>query len=253
MISKHEMQCTKVLDFLDACGGLHAPWDFSVGVVKNSGELFGYDKARAYFFNGNGKIKDTYLVGVEKKWPAAYMEYYSQIEDGRYGIFPGGGANKRFNPYRPVSIRDWITAPDDEFVCDYIRPQGLSSTMAFSFYDGEGSLRICFMFDRTGRQKFCPEEQGVLSMAVPHLNNLYKNFFYSQQTERQKSLSRSEEKAELTARELEIAEQLCQGVSPANISRKLHISLSTAYKHISHIYEKLHVSSRQELLVRLLG
>ena len=56
----------------------------------------------------------------------------------------------------------------------------------------------------------------------------------------------------LTSREAEIANLLCRGVSTANINRALYIAQSTTYKHIEHIYEKLHVSSQQELLVRLL-
>ena len=33
----------------------------------------------------------------------------------------------------------------------------------------------------------------------------------------------------------------------------LHISLGTANKHIAHIYRKLGVDNKQELLVKLLG
>ncbi|MBQ8063256.1 MAG: DNA-binding response regulator, partial [Clostridia bacterium] len=56
-----------------------------------------------------------------------------------------------------------------------------------------------------------------------------------------------------TDREVEIVDLICQGISPANISKILHIATSTTYKHIAHIYEKFHVSSRQELLVKLLN
>jgi DNA-binding CsgD family transcriptional regulator len=41
-------------------------------------------------------------------------------------------------------------------------------------------------------------------------------------------------------------------MTPTTISKSLYISKATTYKHIAHIYEKLHVSSLQELLVRLL-
>ena len=43
------------------------------------------------------------------------------------------------------------------------------------------------------------------------------------------------------------------GLSPAHVADTLFISTSTAYKHIANIYKKLHVSSQQELLVRVLG
>ena len=57
----------------------------------------------------------------------------------------------------------------------------------------------------------------------------------------------------LTKREQEVVELLCRGLSPAHVSKTLKISVSTAYKHIAHIYKKLNVSSQQELLVKVLG
>ena len=57
----------------------------------------------------------------------------------------------------------------------------------------------------------------------------------------------------LTNREREVLELLCQGIKPVYISRRLHISVGTVNKHIAHIYSKLDVDSKQELLVKLLG
>jgi len=109
-----------------------------------------------------------------------------------------------------------------------------------------------FALDKTKDENFTDTELMALRLAVPQLNNLHKKFFY-QQTGRQGVEQIPWETTNLTTREIEIANLLCQGVSPANISKSLYISQSTTYKHISHIYEKMHVSTRQELLVRLLG
>ncbi|SHD77549.1 Response regulator containing a CheY-like receiver domain and an HTH DNA-binding domain (fragment) [[Clostridium] ultunense Esp] len=91
----------------------------------------------------------------------------------------------------------------------------------------------------------------ILNLAIPHLNNLHKNFFY-QQTSRKGIDQISWETTDLTDREIEITNLLCQGLSPGNISKSLCISLSTTNKHIANIYEKMNVSSIQELLVRIL-
>ena len=83
------------------------------------------------------------------------------------------------------------------------------------------------------------------------LNNLHKNFYY-----RNNSLAKVKQdtwaEAKLTAREIEVVDLMSQGISPNNISKILYISPSTTYKHIAHIYEKMQVSSQQELLVKLL-
>jgi len=53
---------------------------------------------------------------------------------------------------------------------------------------------------------------------------------------------------ELTAREVEILEQLTHGLTPVQISAKLFISLSTVRKHIENTYDKLYVHSKLEAI-----
>ena len=53
---------------------------------------------------------------------------------------------------------------------------------------------------------------------------------------------------ELTSREAEIASMLTSGATSANIARSLFISENTVKVHIQHIFQKLGVSSRSELL-----
>ena len=57
----------------------------------------------------------------------------------------------------------------------------------------------------------------------------------------------------LTTREAEIAAFLVKGVTPPNISRELCISITTVNKHIANMHAKLNVSTRQELIVKLLN
>lgn len=53
---------------------------------------------------------------------------------------------------------------------------------------------------------------------------------------------------ELTTREIEILEQLTNGLSPIEIGNKLFISLSTVRKHIENIYDKLYVHTKLEAI-----
>lgn len=48
----------------------------------------------------------------------------------------------------------------------------------------------------------------------------------------------------LSAREIEILEQVVDGLTPQQIGDKLFISAKTVRKHIENIYEKLHIHSR---------
>lgn len=56
------------------------------------------------------------------------------------------------------------------------------------------------------------------------------------------------EKIELTTREIEVLEQLAQGLSYTIIAENLFISPSTVRKHIENIYSKLQVHSKLEAI-----
>lgn len=63
----------------------------------------------------------------------------------------------------------------------------------------------------------------------------------------------SSELAQLTARELEILKQLAKGYMYKEIAENLSISMSTVRTHVSAVYEKLHVQSRTEAAMKLVG
>ena len=59
------------------------------------------------------------------------------------------------------------------------------------------------------------------------------------------------EKGGLSARESEIGELIAAGHSNSEISQILFISENTVKKHVNSLYQKLHITSRTQLLRRL--
>jgi DNA-binding CsgD family transcriptional regulator len=59
--------------------------------------------------------------------------------------------------------------------------------------------------------------------------------------------------AALTAAELEVAEGVIQGLSPRQLSRSRGVSERTVSNQLAHIYKKLGVSSKHELLALVGG
>ena len=64
-------------------------------------------------------------------------------------------------------------------------------------------------------------------------------------------VSPTEEK--LSQREEEILEELSKGYTPKEIATRFSISSNTVHTHLKHIYEKLHVHSRTEAVLKFLG
>lgn len=237
----------KINDVVLMCGNVHSPKMFAAEILKNLQALCPFDQALTYFLDGNGKVCSQYLLNINEQWSTMYLEYYANLDGQQYSL----RCPRENTVHEPVHMRDWAHEPSSEFVSDYIRARGLKYSVGFGLYDLNGIQRAVFALDRTTDDRFNDDDLLNLALVVPHLNNLHKNFYY-QQTKLNPVTRISWETTNLTPREVEIANLLCQGVSPSNISRSLYISLPTTYKHISHIYEKMHVSSRQELLVRLL-
>lgn len=240
----------KVYDLVLSYGNIHSPKEFAIEIVRQAELFVPFDHARIYFVNEKRRIYDQYVIGIDPRWVTAYLEYYSQIEDGRYNIF------KRIEktegaPTKPVlGLVDWSSTSASEFTRDYVRPIGLKHSLGFNLFDTDGSIRAMFMLDRCTLPNFSAEEIIALRLALPQLDNLHRNF-YSSQFNVQNSRQIDWDSTGLTRREIEISSLICHGIAPAEISRKLHIAPATTYKHIAHIYQKMHVSSRQELLVKL--
>lgn len=251
MDTYNEMPWINIHAFLLDCGNIRNPKEFSVQIVKKIITLIPYDQARIYYINDNGIVYDEYLFGVDKRWTHLYHEYYSKIENGRYSIF-SNIINKGhfFTSKIENCVHDWTNHECDEFLTDYIRPQGIRYTVGFGLHDNYNTLKITCILDRISYSKFTNKELNVLNLILAHLENLHRNF-YVNVSDNGNVNNNIKFQTPLTMREAEIAELLSKGVTPTNISRKLCICQSTVYKHIAHIYDKLNVSSRQELLVKV--
>lgn len=59
-------------------------------------------------------------------------------------------------------------------------------------------------------------------------------------------------KDKLTTRETEILEWLCKGLVAKKVADRLEVSYDTIRYHLKHIYDKLHVHSRTEAVIKYL-
>lgn len=239
----------KIYHMVLTCGSEHQLENFCIKVLTEVSYLCPYDQALAYFLDGNGRVYHQHLVNMDKNWNRLYLNYYFKSANGRYNY----GREHRENPdCASIQMKEWAAEPFSEFLADYIQPCGIQQSVGFPLYDIYGRPRTIFALDRLRGQPYGEEELRLLDLLIPQLNNLHKKFFCFQS---EKALPDRIiwDELNLTRREIEVAKLLCEGALPANIAKALYISQSTTYKHIAHIYRKFNVSSRQELMVILLG
>lgn len=235
------------------CSQAHSPRSFAIKLLDLLAKICPYDEAMVFFLDPNGKLSGHYTINIQEKWINEYLNYYlTQLE------FP-----KEFRIYQNVResdpttwfsrIIDWTKIPDSEFLTNYIQGRKLKYSWGFSFFDLNGIYRTVFSLDRTRNAVFSDIERDCLNLALPILNNMYRNFFYLGTDSASGKTPSNWSKYNFTKRETEIVNLLCQGMSIQNISSALYIAKTTAYKHIAHIYEKAQVSTQQELLFKIMG
>jgi DNA-binding CsgD family transcriptional regulator len=251
MWSSNEIPWMKIDEFLLNVEVVQEPRAFSEQVIRKMFALIPYDQARVYLVNENGKIYDHILFEVKKEWSDAYIHYFSKIENGRYSLL-----NKirmdgtSFIPGVEGAVIDWSRKQADEFLNNYIRPQGLSFSAGFRVFDADNLSNCIYCIDRISRSGYTRTEIEIIRKIAPHLNNLFKNVAILGSAYR-RPRSPDIQKV-LTPRELEIADLLRKGMTPSKIGSRINISLPTVYRHIANIHSKLEVSNRQELLLKLM-
>lgn len=219
-----------------------------VNVIGNEiGALISCNYTLAVFKNSSGRFVDLSHTNYPVQWSNALMEYYLDLASETSGDMFGNRVSST------IHFVDWSQTPFTELVTDYVRICGLNHSCFVFLYDSYDTVRTVLVFDKTQAEPFSDIEFETLRILYPHLNNLHKKFFQFTTNPIGAKSKAQLHISGLTNREMEIVTFLCQGVSPANISKTLKISPGTVQRHIANIYEKMSVNSLQELLVRLLG
>ena len=252
MMEHLEISWQAVYDYALACSREHDAERFMRAVLENMNDFVPIEQGFVYCLDENQQVVTQNVVNINASWADLSYKYYNSfIESNGKGL--SDLVKERFDlPFVEQIV--WDEEAPTEFIEECIRPNGIRCTLIIVFFDQNSIPRAIASFTRTQKSRFTEREMAMVRYATALLHNVYKSFFTnpatipgSNQDKRTSSVS-----ALLTKREREVVDLMCGGLSPALVSKKLDISISTTYKHIAHIYKKLGVSSQQELLVRVL-
>ena len=252
MQNTNNIPWNEINDFLLDIGKIRDPRSFCVQMIEKIDRIIPYDQAWIFFMNENGTVYDEVSFGVEDRWREVYHEYYSKLQDGRFSVQMFGGRNRDSIATLQGNVYDWRNFSGSEFIADYIKPRGLTASAGYVFHNANHFIKTTYSIDRTNKGGFSEKEIQIMNIIQKHLDNLHINLFMNVGSSYE-YFSRQELYDCLTRREIEIADLLCKGLTPEKISSNLVISLSTVYRHIANMHEKLEVSNRQELLLRLMS
>jgi DNA-binding CsgD family transcriptional regulator len=241
----------RINDFLLDCGSYRDAKGFSRRILDRIGALIPFDQGRLYFLDDNGSVCDEYLLGIDRQVVEEYHEYYSKVDDSVYSTEKRAQTFHRFYPDVKDCIMDWSVRPKTGVFGEYIRLHGIRRCFGLGLRDLQNNLKCMFTLDRVRDIDYSEDEVAAMAQIRPYLDNFYQNFYVPVPDNHDNMNGSFLEDLSLTVREIEIAELLKQGVTPANISERLCVSSTTVKKHLANIHAKLNVSTRQELIVKL--
>lgn len=178
------------------------------------------------------------------------QDYYQNYQHKDYTVW-------NFSQTEPVVYRDSDLMPDhlrekSRIYQQWMRPLGAYYGLGCTIVRGHfyGSVT---MFRTKEAGDFTEEEVYFLGLLNTHLSShlqmLYPNGI------RESDFRAVDEsllgKYHLTERETEILRQLGEGLTNQEIGGRLCISEVTVKKHMSHIFEKMQVKNRNQLLLKL--
>ena len=191
-----------------------------------------------------GMTEDGFPSGARE----TYLRRYAHIDPGYLEWRPGV-------PFVQVDWRErrFVGA---EIACDFMKAvMHVDMTAGIVMEASCGTGAVYLGLTRVGTGRLSDHDKAILFALRDPLQNYYsclkrledlngRGYFAAELAKENRLLSR---------REAEIASLLCRRMSAPEIATLLLISLRTVERHIDHIYEKLHVRDRRELLHVLLS
>ena len=194
------------------------------------------------------------IDGIPKclRWPA-YADYLIDAYNSYYcNIIPEPYSGVNFEMMEPI---EWSRYAHTEYVSDFHTPLRVARTFGAVFYDKFRGKRH---FIGLNRSRYAPafgdKESRVLFLLTRHLTNLC-SMRSELDTYKAESLYPRELSPEcniLSKRESEVTGLLLRRKTMREIAEELEISPRTVERHVFHIYHKLKVESRKELMVKIL-
>lgn len=251
MPERHALPWRKLWDFISACsqqGDLQAMFRCAVQEIPR---LISCEQSVIAIADmiTEGKTRVSLVCnGVPDAAVRPYCDYYFYKDEARLGL----------GPESEFYQADWTdrARARSEFARDFI--QGLMKidmSAGIPIYDPGGRGGICLIVARAGRVHLNAREESILLAIRPHFLNLYA-LHKRLETIAPENYCAAELAGGcglLSRREAEIASLLCRRLTTAEIATMLQISRRTVETHVEHIYVKLNIRSRRELITAILG
>ncbi len=196
------------------------------------------------------KLVDPVVVSnFSKSFEDAFMKKY----ESRYGemdyvrwIF----SNYESVVYRESDLINEAVRKKAPFYIEYLEPHGLIYLAGISIVEKGGFVGGITFYNTQMKKDFSDRDLYILKQLLPHLEQRFQSI---EEIEVHKHREQKKmQPYQLTARECEMLQHICRGLSNLEIAEKNSISVTTVKKHINNIFMKTGVKSRTQLITMFL-
>ncbi len=228
----------RINDFLATVGSAKNMAEFTELMNESIGSLIPFDLNQVFVNREKNNRIEAYKSPVEiDKWIQLLNDQYSSM-------FPVPDC---------ACICSYYEVRDTPLYAEFLRPQNIHSSICIFRHRHLNSSTLMMINRASKGQQFREHDQAVCHIIQPHLSNLCT--LYTMLENQDKHLAPCDIRSEfgmLTRIEAEIVAMLCSRYTTGMIETKMSIRRATVYKHIENIFYKLRVSSRQELVDKVL-
>lgn len=187
-------------------------------------------------------VLSNYDAGFESEFLAQYDTVYSSCD---YVSWLFKSAESLV--YQESDLINDSMRRQSSFYSRYLLSFGLVHIAGIVLCPGGRFCGALTLYNTAEQGDFSDTDLYVLRQFLPHLDLLCLSWGSSADADEPLSCNPLKERYFLTAREIEIASCIFNGLSNKAIARQLSIAEDTVKKHIYHIFQKLDLSSRSEL------
>lgn len=228
----------RINDFLATVGSAKCFDEFSDLMIDSIEDLIQFDLNQVFISSEKNGLIESYKSTIEiDKWIQLLNDQYSKL-------FPVPDC---------AGICRYDEVKDTPLYSEFLKPQNIHSSICIFRHHNLNSSTLMMVNRASRRQQFREHDQAVCRIIQPHLSNLCT--LYTMLENREDLPDAFDIRSEfgmLTHTEAEIVAMLCRRYSTGMIETRLLIRRATVYKHIENIFYKCRVSSRQELVKKVL-
>ncbi len=141
-----------------------------------------------------------------------------------------------------------------EFYNDFLARDGLRHGINLYAYDGDRNIGDLRLWRHARRAPFGAQEKAILNAIRPVFANMLRNA--RAEAGQAGPVPKNDElmrRFGLTAREAEVAREVCLGRMDEQIAARLNIAFSTVRTHMKSLFGKLRVCNRASLILRIMS